>query len=333
MANNGGAYTWSKTQAANATADSTVNWQEGQAPSTVNDSARNMMASAAKFRDDISGAIVTTGISVAYIVASNQTFDTLANFAGKMIAFTPHITNGAGPVTMTVDGFANLPVRAAPGVELTAGTLIQGTPYTATYSGVDGVLYLHGFYGNPYNIPLAAGMPYFATATPNSSFVFPFGQAVSRSVYSALYVILATNFGPGDGTTTFNLPDLRGRVPAGWDAMGGVSANRLTAASGFGGLFSASGAETVTLLTANLPAYTPSGTAATASPYQPASNITAPSVGLQGGSAVHNWLIADGGAGAGASTVNFTGAAQGGTSAAVRTVMPALQCNYIMRII
>jgi hypothetical protein len=63
--NNGGVYTWSKTATANASADSTVNYAEGQAPSSLNDS-RATMASVAKYRDDISGAIVTTGTSAAY---------------------------------------------------------------------------------------------------------------------------------------------------------------------------------------------------------------------------------------------------------------------------
>ena len=52
-------YNWSQTPAANATADSTINWQEGQAPSSINDSARAMMAATAKYRDDIAGAILT----------------------------------------------------------------------------------------------------------------------------------------------------------------------------------------------------------------------------------------------------------------------------------
>jgi hypothetical protein len=39
---------WSQTAASNSTQDSTVNWAEGQSPSTVNDSARAMMASAIK---------------------------------------------------------------------------------------------------------------------------------------------------------------------------------------------------------------------------------------------------------------------------------------------
>ena len=71
-------YNWSRTAASNATADSTVNWAEGQSPSSVNDSARAMMASTAAFRDDIAGAIATGGTSTAYTVSSNQVFDTLA---------------------------------------------------------------------------------------------------------------------------------------------------------------------------------------------------------------------------------------------------------------
>jgi hypothetical protein len=75
-------FNWSRTASSNATADSTVNWAEGQAPSSVNDSARAMMASTAAFRDDIAGAIVTGGTSTAYTVASYQIFDTLAHMNG-----------------------------------------------------------------------------------------------------------------------------------------------------------------------------------------------------------------------------------------------------------
>ena len=49
MGNNGGVYTWSQSAANNATFDNTVNWEEGQAPSSINDSGRAMMASVAKY--------------------------------------------------------------------------------------------------------------------------------------------------------------------------------------------------------------------------------------------------------------------------------------------
>jgi microcystin-dependent protein len=44
------------------------------------------------------------------------------------------------------------------------------------------------------------------------------GQAVSRTTYAVLFAAIGTTFGSGDGVTTFNLPDLRGRVPVGVDA-------------------------------------------------------------------------------------------------------------------
>lgn len=65
-------------------------------------------------------------------------------------------------------------------------------------------------------------------------------------------------YGAGDGSTTFGLPDLRGRVPAGLDAMGGTAASRLTSAgAGIYGeaLGTAGGTETHTLTAAQLPAH------------------------------------------------------------------------------
>ena len=69
-----GLQTWSKTAGSNATADSSINWAEGQAPSSINDSARAMMARIAEWRDDISGALTTSGSSTAYAVSSNRGF-------------------------------------------------------------------------------------------------------------------------------------------------------------------------------------------------------------------------------------------------------------------
>jgi hypothetical protein len=73
---------WSRTAANNATADGSINWAEGQAPSTVNDSARAMMAAASKYRDDVAGAIATAGSASAYTLSSFQVFDTLAHMDG-----------------------------------------------------------------------------------------------------------------------------------------------------------------------------------------------------------------------------------------------------------
>jgi hypothetical protein len=171
-------FKWSKTANNNANADGTINWAKGQAPSTVNDSARAMKAAAAKYRDDIAG-VTTGGTATAYTVAANQAFNSLINMEGKIIALVPHVTSGARPVTLNVDGLGARALRSSPGVELAAGTLISGTPYVARYVNSAAEWILCSFFGaNPYNAPLGVGMPYFLPAAPNSSFAFPAGQQI-----------------------------------------------------------------------------------------------------------------------------------------------------------
>lgn len=255
-----GVISWSKTAASNATADSTVNWAEGMAPSAVNDSARAEMASVAKFRDDIAGTITTGGTSTAYTVTTNQTMTATVN---SLLAFVPHATNGA-TVTIAVDSIGAKPLRSAPGVELPAGVLVAGTPYTATYYTTNsGEWILHGFYGNPYGVPIGGLLTYTANGVPNSSFVQPYGQAISRTTYSTYFSLVGTTFGSGDGSTTFNVVDLRGFLVGFQDNMGGSAANRITfALSGVNGavIGAAGGAETVTIAQANLPNISPTFT-------------------------------------------------------------------------
>ena len=57
---------------------------------------------------------------------------------------------------------------------------------------------------------------YFAANTAPTGFLKANGAAVSRTTYAALFAITGTTYGAGDGTTTFNLPDLRGEFIRGW---------------------------------------------------------------------------------------------------------------------
>jgi microcystin-dependent protein len=91
---------------------------------------------------------------------------------------------------------------------------------------------------------------------PNGALVCA-GQAVSRSTYADLFAVIGTTHGSGDGSTTFNLPDYRGRSLFGLDNMGGSDAGRLSASNTLGG---AGGAETHTLTEAQIPTLTHSVT-------------------------------------------------------------------------
>ncbi len=334
-------YLWSRTAASNSTADAQINWAEGQAPSSVNDSARAMMASLAGYRDDIAGAIATGGTSTAYTITSYQVFDTLAHMANQVIAFTPHTTNGA-TVTLNVDGLGAKPLRPSPSVELVAGVLVQGTPYVALYNNSDAVWYLQGSYGNAYNIPIGGLMPYVGGTAPNSAFVFPYGQAISRTTYASLFTLTSTGFGVGDGSTTFNIPDLRGRVPAGVDGMGGVAASRLTTTGGMNGssIGAVGGGETQTLTVAQLPTgITSSGSnsiSVTSGSFvisQPSSSVTgsAQAGGTQvtygnTSGAVSAQLSSSGSNSISVTSNNTSGSAH-------PNVQPTIALNYILRII
>lgn len=103
----------------------------------------------------------------------------------------------------------------------------------------------------------------FAGSTAPAGYLICAGQAVSRTTYADLFAVIGTTYSGGNGSTTFNLPDLRGRVIAGIDNMGGSNANRLGGVSfsttGLGGV---GGSSTVTLTTNQIPSHSHSGTTA-----------------------------------------------------------------------
>lgn len=327
-----GVVSWSQTAATNASADSTVNFAEGQAPSSVNDSARALMASVAKYRDDTAGILLTTGTSTAYVLASNQVFLSKSAMNGAEIAVTIHTTNGASP-TLNVDGLGADPIiidTVSTTTPVPSATLLTGGVYTMVYYNSGNTWRLKDFYQLPFTVPIGGTIDYFGTTAPSSNFVFPYGQAISRTTYSVLFGLLSTTFGTGDGSTTFNVPDLRGRVTAGKDDMGGSAASRLSSTSittgGATTLGGSGGTETKTLITANLPAYTPSGSVSTTLTNGVTSNFNASAVA--GGTQ----LTGTGTVVVTASST-FTGTAQGGTSTAFVITQPTIIVNKLLRII
>lgn len=329
---------WSRTAASNASADPSINFAEGQPPSSLNDSNRAAMAATAKYRDDIAGAIATGGTSTAYTVASYQSFDTLAHLDGAMIAFTPHTGNGA-TVTLNVDSLGAKPLRPAPSVELQSGALIQGTPYLALYNNSDAVWYLHGASNyNSYSCPLGGGMIYFGSTAPNSAFVFPFGQAISRTTYATLFSLIGTTYGAGDTTTTFNVPDLCGRVPVGLDNMGGTPKGRLNTIGSGTTLGAAGGEQTHALTTAELASHTHTGNTSTESAVH-THTITAPTANTtQSGGSGNGPIYWTGtqtittSSESASHTHPFTSDAAG-SGTAHNNLQPTLMVNYIIRII
>lgn len=100
----------------------------------------------------------------------------------------------------------------------------------------------------------------FAGSSAPSGWLLCSGQTVSRTTFAALFAVVGTTYGAGDGSTTFAVPDMRGRTVFGLDNMGGTDAGRLSLANTLG---LAAGAQTknattdaYTLTAADIPAHT-----------------------------------------------------------------------------
>jgi microcystin-dependent protein len=183
----------------------------------------------------------------------------------------------SGATARTSLGLGSIATQASNNVTITGGSITgitdlavaDGGTGSSTASGARSNLGFDGASGaivlgdlaaalQAFLVPTGMVGPYAGASEP-TGWLFCYGQAVSRTTYASLFTAISTTYGAGDGSTTFNLPDLRGRVVAGHDNMGGVSGNRLT---GVGGslngdtLGATGGTETHTLITAEMPSHT-----------------------------------------------------------------------------
>lgn len=163
------------------------------------------------------------------------------------------IPAGASTYDIRGDG-ANLVVRHD---SVPVATLTENGWYGIAPGGVS----TSALSDEAYEMLVPTGMiaPFAGSAAP-TGWLMCAGQAVNRSDYANLYVLIGTTYGAGNGTTTFNLPDLRGRTAFGMDNMGGTDSGRLSVANtlgGNGGAQTKSGSTaSYTLTVADIPAHT-----------------------------------------------------------------------------
>ncbi len=329
---------WSGVASQNASADPSINWREGQSPSSVNDSARAMMAALAAYRDDISGLLATGGTSTAYTVTTNQGLCLSPSTTpqnGQQLSLTMSATNGASP-TLQADTCSAYPIQSASGVAVGAGSLVSGSPYTFSFSTTNNAWMLRDFYSTAITVPIGGLVPYTGTTSPNSNFILPAGQCISTTTYAAYWALLGS---PGSGSCSggmFAVIDLRGETLVALDNLNGTAANRLTSSvTGCGtamtsvGATCANGNQSQTLATANLPPYTPAGSVST-------------SINMNGSSvfATFGTPLAFGGTNSGASigtnpsaSSSFSGTPQGGTSTPFPRVQPSIAVTYLLRVL
>ena len=153
-------------------------------------------------------------------------------------------TAGTQRVEISNDGLDMLnalPIRfqdssGSPFVSLKSPSSLSGNVELTLPSSVTNGAFLQTDGSGNLSFQIVAGVPTsavfcVAVATVPTGYLECNGAAVSRTTYSALFAIIGTNYGTGNGSSTFNLPDLRGEFIRGFDNGKGTDSGRSIASS------------------------------------------------------------------------------------------------------
>jgi microcystin-dependent protein len=199
----------------------------------------------------ISGTVTAYGPSSAIANSYSSTWATISQIGSSAIVnpwvlsgtTTTNITGNVGIGTLTPT--ATLDVTGNTNV---SGILTAGGNAFPNSFGVSGqALTTNGSGTASWNpVPPVGVISAFAGSTAPIGYLLCDGSAVSRTTYSALYAIIGTTYGTGNGSTTFNLPDLRSKMIVGVGQGSGLT-NRTLASTG--------GIESKTLSISEMPSH------------------------------------------------------------------------------
>lgn len=258
----------------------------------------------------LSDYVVDTGAADAYVITPSPAITAYAT--GQIFSFKAANTN-TDTSTINVSALGVKTIKKLDGAtNLTAGDIVAGQLVVIEYNATSGFFQMIS--------PVASLSPVgsismYAGATAPDGWLLCDASAVSRTTYAALFAVLSTTYGVGDGSTTFNLPDMRGRIPVGVGTGTGGASSGTGLPSGGSALTAISraswkGAETHVLTIAEMPAHDHTGSYPDGT-----GGATTKVLGSSSGSA---------------STVSATAVTQGGGTAH-NNIQPVMGLNFIIK--
>lgn len=188
------------------------------------------------FDDD--GAELAGGLLFVYAAGTTTKQNAFTDATGATPLPNPITLNSRGEVAPSATSAScGLWMDPSLAYKMVLAPASAGDPPTSSFWTIDNIVSaesavltaLQNYEATLGGVPIGAQMS-FGGATPPSGWLLCYGQQVSRTTYALLFAIIGGAYGIGDGSSTFNLPDKRGRVSVGLDNMGGTPAGRITAA-------------------------------------------------------------------------------------------------------
>jgi hypothetical protein len=137
-----------------------------------------------------------------------------AYFTGMVVHFKADVFN-TGACTLNVNTLGAKAIKKPNGADLATGDIRTNQFVPVIYDGTNFMLMYDP--GDPVGSSIIMN-----SETVPAGYLEEDGSAISRTTYAALFAAIGTRYGVGDGSTTFNLDDKRGRFMRGWDHGAGT---------------------------------------------------------------------------------------------------------------
>ncbi|HCA7333183.1 TPA: tail fiber protein [Klebsiella pneumoniae] len=203
----------------------------------ANNNAKSVLAAGIS----ASATVITVGTGAGALFPSPVSGEsyfklTITDAATKTISEIMHVTSVSGDVMTVIRGQEGTTPRVWSTNDIVANMMTAGTFKSCLQidnnlseikeAGQESVAEARSNLGIPDISAQPGDIKYTARSTAPSGWLKANGEAVSRTIYAALFEAIGTTFGIGDGSTTFNLPDLRGEFIRGWDDGRGIDSGR-----------------------------------------------------------------------------------------------------------
>ena len=209
--------------------------------------------------DQVAGSSTSASVSWGSISGGSPNAQTVTaqgfnGVDGQVVSFIAGFSN-TGPTTLAVNGgsaFSIVQGSTNSPQNISSGEITVGNIITVTYVQAAGAYFLTNATSDP-----VGEIKDFEGGSVPPGFLATYGQCVAVATYPQLYAVIGTNFG-SCGVGFFAIPDLRGRVIAGLDNMGGTSAARLsTTIPGSTSIGGTGGSQSTVLVASEIPVMTP----------------------------------------------------------------------------